>query len=192
MNLHALVIETLVVAVVVAASISGNIFAANEPTLQLPVLLGKATSFSNTCRLIIIDISKKIYEIDPAELGEAERRAGHYNINPYMRFAGAGTIFQHIDSSRCIAIAGQTASEYGIPQVIMTYDRSNEVTVSVPENYVDNDRSTRTYTYKFTVRDGCDYSKSSCRVNSTKRFHNINPGSKEWSQTVINEVRAYF
>jgi hypothetical protein len=192
MNRRALVIKTLVVAALIAASISANIFAADELSLQPPVLLGKATSFSNTCRLIIIDADNQMHEIDPIALGEDERKAGHYNINPYRRFAGAGTIFQHIDSSRCIAIAGQTASENGIQQVIMTYDRSNEVTVSVPESYVDNNRSTKTYTYEFTVRDGCDYSKSSCRINSIKRFHNINPRSKEWSQTVINNVRVYF
>lgn len=189
MNWRVLVVRILVVA---ASAISANVIAAEELTLHPPVLLGKATSYSNTCQLIIIDEAYKKHEIDPAELGETERRAGHYNINPYMRFAGAGSTFQHIDSLRCIAIAGQTASENGIKQVIMTYDRSNEVTVSVPESYVDNDRSTRTYTCEFTVRDGCDYGKCSCRINSTMRFHNINPQSREWSQTTINEVRAYF
>jgi hypothetical protein len=158
----------------------------------LPVLLGKATSFSMTCSLVIIDENNQKHEIDPVALGEAERKLGHYNINPYMRFAGAGTTFQHIDSSRCTAIAGQAASEYGIQQVIMTYDRSNEVTVSVPETYADNDRSAQAFTYQFAVLDGCSYKKYSCRVGSTKRFHNINPGSKEWSQIAINKVRAYF
>lgn len=188
MNRRVFVIRALVVAVL---AIPANVFAA-ELALQLPVLLGKVTSFSNTCSLVIIDANNQKRELDPAALGEAERKAGHYNINPYMRFAGAGTAFWHIDSSRCIAIAGQTASEYGIQQVIVMYDRSNEVTVSVPESYFDNGRSTRTYTYEFTVRDGCDYSKSSCRINSTMRFRNINPRSKEWSQTTVNIVRAYF
>lgn len=183
------VIKALFVTVL---AISANGFAADEQVQLQPVILGKVTSFSNTCSLLIIDADSQKHEIDPVALGEAERRAGHYNVNPYMRFAGYGTDFQHIDSARCIAIAGRTASEYGIRQVIITHDRSNEVTVSVPESYVDNGRSTRTYLYEFTVRDGCDYSKSSCRINSTMRFRNINPGSKEWSQTAINNVRAYF
>lgn len=177
---------------VAVLAISANSFAADELLLQFPVLLGKVTSFSNTCSLVIIDADNQKHEIDPVALGEAERRAGQYNVNPYLRFAGHGTDFQHVDSARCIAIAGRTASEYGIRQVIITHDRSNEVTVSVPASYVDNGRSSRTYKYEFTVRDGCDYSKSSCRINSTMRFRNINPGSKEWSQTAINNVRTYF
>ncbi|MFA6970299.1 MAG: hypothetical protein WC208_02750 [Gallionella sp.] len=191
MNRRVLAIKALVVAVL---AISANVFAspADELTLQRPVLLGKVTSFSNTCRLIIIDTDNQKHELDPATLGEAERKAGHYNINPYVRFAGIDNTFQHIDSSKCIAIAGRTASERGIQQVIMTYDRSNEVTVSVPESYVDNRRGARTNKCEFTVRDGCDYSKSSCRINSTMRFLNINPRSKEWSQSTINDVRGYF
>jgi hypothetical protein len=192
MNRRALVYITLVVAAWAAASMSADVLAADDLTLLPPVLLGKATSFSNTCRLIIIDTANQKRELAPVDLGEAERNAGHYNINPYLRFAGDGSIFQHIDSARCVAIAGQTAAQQGIQQVIMTYDRSNEVTVSVPESYVDNDRSARAHIYEFTVRDGCDYSKSSCRINSTMRFHNISPRSKGWSQTVINEVRGYF
>ena len=187
-----------IITLIAALAVSANVFAssADELALEPPVLLGKVSSFSNTCRLIIIDADNQKHEIDPVVLGEDERKAGHYNINPYMRFAGAdadaGAAFQHIDTSRCIAIAGQTASKYGIQQVIMMYDRSNEVTISAPESYVDNGRSRRTYTYDFPVLDGCDYKKYSCRINSTKRFHNINPRSKEWSQTAINNVRSYF
>lgn len=189
MNRRVVVIKALVVAVL---AIPASVFAADELVFQLPVIMGKVTSFSNTCRLFIIDADNKKHELDPVTLGEAELKAWRYNINPYMRFAGAGTTFWHIDASRCIAIAGQTASEQGIQQVVMTYDRSNEVTVSVPESDVDNGRSTRSYTYEFTVRDGCDYSKSTCRINSTMRFRNINPRSKEWSQTAVNNMRAYF
>ena len=181
-----------IISLIAALAISANVFATDELTLQPPVILGKATSFSNTCRLIIIDADNQKHELDPVVLGEAERKAGHYNINPYMRFSDSGTTFQHIDTSRCIAIAGQTASEYGMRQVIMTYDRSNEVTVSAPESYVDNGRSTRTYSYDFPVLDGCNYKKYSCRIKSTMRFYNINPRSKEWSQTLVNNVRMYF
>ncbi len=191
MNRRARVTMPLVAA---ALAISAHVFAspADGLVLKLPVLLGKAASFSMTCSLIIIDTNNQKHEIDPMVLGETERKQGHYNINPYMRFAGAGTVFQHIDPSRCIAIAGQTASEYGIQQVIITYDRSNEVTVSVPDSYFEDDKNPQAFTYQFVVLDGCNYKKFSCRVGSTKRFHNINPGSKEWSQTTINNVRAYF
>src|SRR5665811_2610522 len=112
-----------IITLIAALAVSANVFAssADELTLEPPVLLGKVSSFSNTCRLIIIDADNQKHEIDPVILGEDERKAGHYNINPYMRFAGAGAgaAFQHIDTSRCIAIAGQTASKYGIQQVIM-------------------------------------------------------------------------
>src|ERR1035437_5893122 len=111
-----------IITLIAALAVSANVFAssADELALEPPVLLGKVSSFSNTCRLIIIDADNQKHEIDPVVLGEDERKAGHYNINPYMRFAGAdagaGAAFQHIDISRCIAIAGQTASKYGIQQ----------------------------------------------------------------------------
>jgi hypothetical protein len=189
MNRRALVLNTLVGTVLMSVFAFAK---ADELTLRPPVLLGKATSFNNTCDLIIINAVNQKQVLDPVVLGEAERDAGHYNINPYLRFSGAGTTFQHIDAARCIAIAGQTAAQRGIQQVIVTYDRSNEVTISAPENYVGDKRGARAQTTEFTVRDGCDYSKSSCRVNSTMRFYNIHPRSKEWSQTVINDVRGYF
>jgi len=115
-------------------------------------------------------------------LGEAERKAGHYNVNPL------GNTFK---PENCLAIAGMTAQNYGIKQVIMSTAGGDELIVSVGADYVDNGQGTHVFKTEFVVM-GCDTSKFRCMVEPNIRFHVINRLSKEWSQTLINQVRAVF
>jgi len=190
---------------IIALALSANTFAStsSEINIQPPVLVGMLSTGASTrvtdkisslgattCRLVFIDADNKKHELDPMFLGEAERKAGHFNINPYQRYAGSDKAFHNFND--CIAIAGMTAQHYGIRQVIMSTAGSDELIVSVRADYIDNGQSTRVFKSEFVVMDGCDTSKFRCRVESNVQFHVINRLSNEWSQNLINQVRAVF
>jgi len=183
---------------IIALALSANAFAstASEPKLQPPVLVGMLSTGASTrvtdkisslgattCRLVFIDADNKKHELDPVSLGNAERKAGHYNVNPF------GRTFK---PENCLAIAGITAQHYGIKQVFMATSGGDELIVSVRADYVDNGQSTHVFKSEFVVLDGCDTSKFRCMVGSDIRFHVINRLSGEWSQTLVNQVKAVF
>jgi len=183
---------------IIALALSANTFAStsSEINIQPPVLVGMLSTGASTrvtdkisslgattCRLVFIDADNKKHELDPMFLGEAERKAGHYNVNPL------GNTFK---PENCLAIAGMTAQNYGIKQVFMATAGSDELIVSVRADYVDNGQSTHVFKTEFVVLDGCDTSKFRCRVESNVQFHVINRLSNEWSQNLINQVRAVF
>lgn len=121
---------------------------------------------NDTCIITHIDNAGNKTDLDPVKLGEAELKANHYNINPYLQFAGKGTVFNGITMSQCIAIVGQTASEYGITDAKVDLGSGEIAVMSKNFNaYTD-------YRDEFEV-SGCDTSKYKCLVSSTYGFHNV-------------------
>lgn len=123
----------------------------------------------DTCVITHIDNAGNKTDIDPVQLGDAELKAGHYNINPYLRFSGTGTVFSKITGSQCIAIVGHTAYEYGIHDAKIDMGNGEIAVMATTLKF----NAYTDYKDEFIVLDGCDTSKYKCEVNSMYGFHNV-------------------